>query len=153
MQRSLRVLVIATCLLTFAASTAEASKDDDLIAAAFAHDADRVRALLAKGADPDVHCEVGIPGEDVRVVEVHVEVESHLEEPTLVEVQDQVPISADANVRVRLMKTEPRDARLDDVSGVLTFELHLGPKGRADVMLTYEIESPKDYAISEALHS
>ncbi len=94
-----------------------------------------------------------ITREDVRVIEVQIEVESHLDAPILVEVQDQVPISADANVRVRLMKTEPRDARLDDVSGVLTFELQVAPKGRADVMLTYEIESPKDYSISEALQS
>lgn len=94
-----------------------------------------------------------ITREDVRVVEVQVEVESQLDAPILVEVQDQVPISADANVRVRLMKTEPRDAKLDDVSGVLTFEVQVAARGRADVMLTYEIESPKDYAISEALQS
>ncbi len=111
------------------------------------------RVVARRKSRTSMRTEGLITREDVRVVEVHVEVESHLEEPTLVEVQDQVPISADANVRVRLMKTEPRDARLDDVSGVLTFELHLGPRGRADVMLTYEIESPKDYAISEALHS
>lgn len=119
----------------------------------------KAKVTLDLGAEPRIACsrrtrttvrtEGLLTREDVHVVDVTIAIESTLQQPARIEVQDQVPISADTNVRVRLMKTEPRDAALDDITGVLTFDLTIGARGRADVLLSYEIETPKDYGLAE----
>lgn len=91
--------------------------------------------------------------EDVHVVEATIEVENHLEYSVDLEIQDQVPISQDSRIKVRLMRTSPKDAELDELTGILTFKLKLAAGARAEVMITYEIEAPKDYEFQQMLRS
>jgi hypothetical protein len=91
--------------------------------------------------------------EDVHVVEATIEVENHLEYLVELEIQDQVPISQDARIKVRLMRTAPKDAELDELTGILTFKLRLSAGARAEVVIVYEIEAPKDYEFQQVLRS
>lgn len=89
--------------------------------------------------------------EDVHVVEATIEVENFLEQPIELEIQDQVPVSQDPRVKVRLMRTVPKDAQLDELTGILTFKIRLTPGTKVEVVLVYEIEAPKDYEFRQTL--
>lgn len=89
--------------------------------------------------------------EDVHVVETTIEIENHLEQTVELEVQDQVPVSQDPRVKVRLMRTVPKDAQLDDLTGILTFKVRLTPGSKVEVIVAYEIEAPKDYEFRQTL--
>ncbi len=89
--------------------------------------------------------------DDIHVVEVIIEVENYLREVAELEIQDQVPVSADSKIKVKLLKTDPKDASLDDSTGILTFKVKVAPGGRLVVGLTYELEAPKDYRFTQML--
>ena len=65
--------------------------------------------------------------------------------------QDQVPVTIDNKVKVKLLKTSPKDAQLDEQTGIVTFKVKVAPGGRVELSLAYEIEVPKDTRLIQAL--
>lgn len=100
----------------------------------------------ARRSRTSVRTEGLINKEDVHLVEVTIEIESFKDRPVQLEVQDQIPVSADRDVKVRLLETKPA-AKLDEKTGVLTFEMSAPPRERLTLTVRYEIEAPKDYQL------
>jgi hypothetical protein len=105
----------------------------------------------ARRSKTTVRTEGILTKEDVHVVEVTTEIENHLDQSIDVEIQDQVPVSQDPRVKVRLMRTIPKDAQLDELTGILTFKVRLTPGTKVEIGLVYEIEAPKDYEFQQTL--
>lgn len=120
------------------------------------------KLVLELGAETDVksarrsrthvRTEGIINKEDMHTVDVTIELESYKAAPVEVEVQDQIPISADARVKVRLLETSPK-ADLDTERGVLTFRLELAPRAPAKLTFRYEIEAPRDFELTRWLEA
>ncbi|MBK8011582.1 MAG: DUF4139 domain-containing protein [Deltaproteobacteria bacterium] len=89
--------------------------------------------------------------EDVHVVEVTVEIENYLDASAPAELQDQIPLSSDPRVSVRLVRSTPADHVFDPVTGILTFRLELAASAHAEVKIVYEIQVPRDYQIEQSL--
>lgn len=89
--------------------------------------------------------------DDLHLVEVEIEIESFLEQVAELEVQDQVPVTIDNKVKVKLLKTSPKDAQLDEQTGIVTFKVKVAPGSRVELSLAYEIEVPKDTRLIQAL--
>lgn len=89
--------------------------------------------------------------DDLHLVEVEIEIESFLDQVAELEVQDQVPVTIDNKVKVKLLKTSPKDAQLDEQTGIVTFKVKVAPGGRVELSLAYEIEVPKDTRLIQAL--
>jgi uncharacterized protein (TIGR02231 family) len=89
--------------------------------------------------------------DDLHLVEVEIEVESFLDHPADLEIQDQVPVSIDSKVKVKLIRTTPKDAVLDEQSGIITYKVRVAPGGRVEIGLVFEIEAPKDYRLTQSL--
>lgn len=88
---------------------------------------------------------------DVHLIEIGIDIENHLDQTAELELEDQVPISRDPNVKVRVLQTVPKDARLDELTGVLTFRLRLVAGAKEEISIAYEIEVPPDYRITQTL--
>ena len=54
-------------------------------------------------------------------------------------------------VKIRLMRTIPKDAELDEMKGILTFKIRVASGAESEVSLVYEIEAPKDYLFTQTL--
>lgn len=89
--------------------------------------------------------------DDLHLVEVEIEIESFLDQVAELEVQDQVPVTIDNKVKVKLLKTSPKDAQLDEQTGIVTFKVKVAPGSRVELSLAYEIEVPKDTRLIQAL--
>lgn len=89
--------------------------------------------------------------DDLHLVEVEIDLENFLDTPAELEVQDQVPVSIDNKVKVKLLRTTPKDAHLDEQTGIITFRVRLAPGGRVELGLAYEIEVPKDTRLIQTL--
>lgn len=105
----------------------------------------------ARRSKTTVRTEGLISKDDVHAVHVTIEVESFLDVPAAVEVQDQYPVSTDEKVKVKLLLPKAGDAELDERNGILTFRRTVAPRGRLELHITYEIEVPKDYQIHQLL--
>jgi hypothetical protein len=105
----------------------------------------------ARRSKTSVRTEGILTKEDVHVVEVTIDIENFLDDVVELEVQDQVPVSLDPRVKVRLVKTVPKDAELDQLTGILTFHARVAPGARTEITLAYEIEAPKDYQFTQML--
>lgn len=92
-----------------------------------------------------------ITKEDVHEVDVAIDVENHLAEPADVEVQDQIPLSKDDEVKVELMSLAPKEAKLDPLTGLITFKARVAPRAKLELRFVYEIEVPKDYQLQQRL--
>lgn len=103
----------------------------------------------------EVRTELRVEGllqrEDVHVVHITLEVESGLDRPAELRVEDQVPIAVDPRLRVRLVRTFPATGQVNPKSGVVTFPVELAAEGRARLSLAYEIDAPHDYRLVQAL--
>ncbi|MFO0729292.1 MAG: DUF4139 domain-containing protein [Myxococcota bacterium] len=82
--------------------------------------------------------------EEHHLVEVTIEVVSHLPTRASVLVEDQIPISADEKVKVSLGKTEPKNAELDPKTGRLGMRIPLGPGEKRTLSFEYLLHLPKD---------
>jgi len=67
------------------------------------------------------------------------------------DVEDQIPISRDQKVVVRLANAEPKPASFDELTGVVEFRLVLPPASRRELVFTYEITVPKDLGITQEI--
>ncbi len=104
----------------------------------------------ARRTKTTVRTEGLITKEDVHAVQITIEVESFLGRSVEIEVQDQIPISDDAKVKVRLLQTRPQ-CKLDDKTGVLTLTETIAPRSRLEIQINYEIETPRDYKLGQSL--
>lgn len=90
---------------------------------------------------------------DVHRIAVRIEVESRLERSARVWVEDQVPLSSDPRVRIRLLESDPDDAEHDPSSGRIRLPVRLEGKQKARVGFTYEVEAPRDYRLVQSVGS
>jgi hypothetical protein len=105
----------------------------------------------ARRAKTTVRTEGLINKEDVHAVQVNIEVESFLDAPAALEIQDQIPVSMDERVKVKLLLPKAADAELDPRNGILTFRRTLAPRARLELTISYELYAPKDYRIHQLL--
>ena len=105
----------------------------------------------ARRSETQVRREGLINKDEVHAVEVTIDIESFLTVPATLEVQDQVPVATDPQVRVRLLSTDPGDARLDDETGLVTFSVRIGPQSKLQLRLTYEVGAPAGFRLSQGL--
>lgn len=89
--------------------------------------------------------------EDVHVVEVTVEIENYLNGMAPTEVQDQIPLSSDPRVSVRLVRTTPTVHVFDPVTGILSFRMSISAGAHVETKIVYEIQVPRDYQIEQSL--
>lgn len=74
-------------------------------------------------------------------------VENHRAGPTKVSVHDRIPVSTDAEIRVRLRETNPAPAKQTDL-GELTWELALDGGQEATVRYRFTVEHPAQVTVS-----
>ena len=74
-------------------------------------------------------------------------VENHRTAKTKVSVQDRIPVSTDAEIRVRLREANPAPAEQTDL-GELTWELALGGGQEATVRYRFTVEHPAQVTVS-----
>ncbi|MCK6549995.1 DUF4139 domain-containing protein [Myxococcota bacterium] len=105
----------------------------------------------ARRTKTSVRTEGLLTKEDIHVVEVLIEIESFLPQTVELEVQDQVPLSRDSKIEVKLVKKTPKDAILDELTGIVTFRTSVVPGARTELSLVYELQAPKDYQLRQTL--
>lgn len=91
-----------------------------------------------------------ISKEDVHAVQITIEIENFLDRTAQVEIQDQIPVSTDSRVQVKLLQTSP-EATLDKDNGILSFQRSIPPGAHIQLLIHYEIEAPRDYHIVQSL--
>ena len=74
-------------------------------------------------------------------------VENHRHSPTRVSVHDRIPVSTDADIKVRLRETNPAPAKQTDL-GELTWELALDGGQEAAVRYRFTVEHPAQVTVS-----
>jgi hypothetical protein len=108
-----------------------------------------VRAV--RRAKTVVRTEGLIAREDVHAVEVTIEIQNYTGGLVEIAVEDQIPISRDAKVFVRLTHTDPKDMKYDELSGLVRMRIALDAGAKRAVSFVYEITVPKDYGIEQVL--
>ena len=121
----------------------------------------RGKLILDLGAETSIKCvrrtdtqvrrEGLIAKDEVQTVEVTLEIESFLTSIARVQVQDQVPVATDPQVRVSLLNTAPADAVLDDETGLVTFSTQIEPGAKTILTLSYEVSAPAGYRLTQGL--
>ncbi len=91
-----------------------------------------------------------ISKEDVHAVQITIEIENFLDRTAHVEVQDQIPVSTDSRVQVKLLQASP-EAELDKDNGILSFQRSIRSGAHVQLLIHYEIEGPRDYHIVQSL--
>lgn len=104
----------------------------------------------ARRTKTSVRTEGLITKEDVHAVQITIEVESFLGRSVDIEVQDQIPVSDDPKVKVKLLQSQP-DCKFDPKTGLLTLTQSIEPRSRLEVRINYEIETPRDYKLAQSL--
>ncbi len=89
--------------------------------------------------------------DEIEAVDVTIDIESRLTVAAQIQVEEQVPVATDPQVRVRLLSTEPTDARLDDQTGLVTFSSMLSPQSSLQLRFSYEVEAPAGFRLSQSL--
>jgi hypothetical protein len=89
--------------------------------------------------------------EDVHLIEVTLEIESYLDQPVELEVEDQIPLSGSKEVKVRLVSSDPKDAKLDELTGVLRSKTRVLPRSRVVLSFSYQIEAPRDFQLRQSI--
>jgi uncharacterized protein (TIGR02231 family) len=74
-------------------------------------------------------------------------IDNHRERPATVNVHDHIPVSTDADIKVRARETAPPPAETDDL-GELTWKLTLGPRESAVVKHRFTVEHPAQAVVS-----
>ena len=88
--------------------------------------------------------------DDIHLVEIKIELESHIDKTAQIIVEDQIPITTDPRLRLKLAHTAPQ-ANLDTSSGTLRFSEELPPHSRKTLLVHYEIDAPRDYRLIQTL--
>ena len=105
----------------------------------------------ARRSETQVRREGLIAKDEVHAVNVTIDIENFLSVPAQLEVQDQVPVAITQQVRVRLLDTQPADAKLDDATGLVTFSVRMGPQSKLQLKLSYEVGAPAGFRLSQTL--
>ncbi|MGD0703582.1 MAG: DUF4139 domain-containing protein [Trebonia sp.] len=74
-------------------------------------------------------------------------VDNHRERQATVSVHDHIPVSTDADIKVRTRETAPPPAETDDL-GELTWNLDLTPNGSATIRHRFTVEHPAQVAVT-----
>ena len=121
----------------------------------------RGKLVLDLGAETGIKCarrnetqvrrEGLLTKDEVHAVDVTIDVENALDVAAKIEVQDQVPIATDPQVRVRLLNTDPADAKLDEQTGLVTFSTQVGARSKVQLRLSYEVGAPAGFRLSQGL--
>jgi uncharacterized protein (TIGR02231 family) len=84
----------------------------------------------------------------VRTVDIayEIEIENHRPAAARVEVHDHIPLSRDADVKVKLREATPKPAEQDDL-GEMRWELEIGPSEKATIRLGFAVEHPSGAVI------
>lgn len=74
-----------------------------------------------------------------------ISVQNHKKEAIIIEIEDQIPVSTEKDIKVSL--TEAKEAIFDKEKGSLKWKLHLKPNENKKIRFIYQIESDKDTII------
>lgn len=76
--------------------------------------------------------------------------ENHLGKPAVLELQDQIPVSGDSRISVRLddRATTPGYVLDPTQPGILTWDITLPAAGEQEVVLEYSVRAPHDLAVA-----
>jgi uncharacterized protein (TIGR02231 family) len=75
-------------------------------------------------------------------------VENFKDRAQRVTVYDQIPVTANDEIKVALGETAPKPDTVEDATGKLTWELTLKPRERRELVYEFTVEWPQDRAIS-----
>jgi len=87
--------------------------------------------------------------EEVTEYVVTIELANPYSMPIPITVVDQVPVTDDKNVQVKLLKTAPELTAKDDVRGSLQWKLSLPPGGKSVVSFNYTLKRPKSWRLHQ----
>ena len=74
-------------------------------------------------------------------ISYEITVENHRSQPSRISLHDHIPLSRDADVKVRLREVEPKPSEQDDL-GELTWDLTLDPGKEVSVTYRFTVEHP-----------
>src|SRR4051812_31979793 len=87
--------------------------------------------------------------EEITEYVVTVELANPYSMPVPITVVDQVPVTDDKNVQVKLLKTAPEVAKKDDVKGSMEWKLTLPAGGKSVVSFNYTLKRPKSWRLHQ----
>ena len=67
--------------------------------------------------------------------------------PQRVDVLENIPVSQNNDIKVKLARDATRPTRHDRDDGMLTWRLKLRPRSKKRIVLHYTVELPKDYVV------
>jgi hypothetical protein len=87
--------------------------------------------------------------EEITEYVVTIELANPYSMPVPITVVEQVPVTDDKNVQVKLLKTAPEVAKKDDVKGSLEWKLTLPAGGKSVVSFNYTLKRPKSWRLHQ----
>jgi len=87
--------------------------------------------------------------EEVGEYVVTIELANPYPVPVPITVVDQVPVTDDKNVEVKLLKTAPAVTKKDDLKGSLEWKISLPPGGKSVVSFNYTLKRPKSWRLHQ----
>jgi Domain of unknown function (DUF4139)/N-terminal domain of unknown function (DUF4140) len=87
--------------------------------------------------------------EEISEYVVTIELANPYSMPVPITVVDQVPVTDDKNVQVKLLKTAPAAAKKDDVRGSMEWKLALPAGGKSVVSFNYTLKRPKSWRLHQ----
>ena len=75
-------------------------------------------------------------------------IENYKNKPQHVVVFDQIPVSSTDEVKVSLGDTSVKPAKVDDVTGKLTWELDLNPREKREITFEFTVDWPQDRQVN-----
>jgi uncharacterized protein (TIGR02231 family) len=85
--------------------------------------------------------------EEITEYVVTVELANPYSMPVPITVIDQVPVTDDKNVEVKLLKTSPAVTKKDDVKGALEWKITLPAGGKSVLSFNYTLKRPKSWRL------
>lgn len=76
-----------------------------------------------------------------------IDLTNHRGEPGLVKIEDQIPVSQNADLKVDLVDTAPEPDNISDMK-IMRWELTIPPGAKKEITYTFSIEYPKDREVS-----
>lgn len=80
-----------------------------------------------------------------REITIELAVKNNKNEATKMQLKDQIPVSKQKGVTVKLVESD--DAKLDDSTGLLTWNLQMNPNETKVISFTYRVEYDKDMEV------
>ncbi len=75
-----------------------------------------------------------------------INLENFLNEQVTIDLSDQIPVSQNDSVKIRLTATEPKVDKND--KGILLWKVSLNPSEKKSLYFEFEVEYPKDYSLT-----